>query len=1026
MATVKREHREAAALALSTGPELEDHVSRWIAGEDTAHRVWVDVAQALADTEAATEARARCRAATLESLLRWAASPDRQVWCGDTDSWHALRGQDFLTGETPEELAGLLGIPVAPVAAAETSKSRPTGIDYENQLAAKKAATDFDRAVEALALGKKDSDQHQGSSIADNSSPTPSARSERGGYDQQPETASAGNVAKPHGDPLTAPGETRVTDPDAGRATTGPEHDPPEKKAREYAMLLAESARLNTLGLVDRNRLTERLRAAEAELATERARVKELAEGLRRACGGLPRPRVNLDWHLDELDKVASSQQAAPPPVDQPSEPADAGRLWGINALKYWSTRARELEQSLQTERAYKNGAKAKLEVAETKNAYLLAGLEKIRDAIPSGGTIEHHPAEIAELREERDAAQAELATEHDLLTQEAAKRSLVKAELLEAQALLMRFAGAPTAADAPWDEVEDWAKRVQPVLSEEASPNPDDAPYDQWIAANPEAKHLFDLAHGWGDGNLFAEVKAKPEFVAAALRRMRSNADHYLDELGALIDDQDYSEIFHHIGHIEFDVKSMDRLARAHARVLRGEPAPTDAERAVEAMTDPAHLRSEYAKVERLWKQATVEREHLREAALLLRAEGTTTSDPQRHRDWIRRDTERAVANFAEAANLYTPKPGECICWKCLAGKNVAMMVLCPTCGNKRCPKASDHEFRCSDSNATDQVGVREDWIPSVGDDVGYPGVMITRYTVLEVDGNRIKIDNHKGSEDLWVTIAEVAPFQKSSGRGDADSGTQSELGDPTVTGDVSPVVTGTGSLRAEKHAEFEQLAAKVGAPEVTVLATTAELWENVRCPDCRFIGTFGEPHACEPLPQNSGADASAPVAQTISPAEPVTNGDAPEAQGSAGAGVEGELKHHCVERPDREVVYCEACDAQYDAEMHKPATRAEFVAAGSDNPGSPKNYCPKCDKCMVPLNGYCNCGERLAEEPEEHRERYQPAKSPLPGDLGPVDAFWAELIRALRHVNLNSTDQFAHLLARVADQLERGKEKR
>lgn len=46
----------------------------------------------------------------IDALMRWAASPDRQVWCGDTDSWYALRGQDLLSGETPRELAALLGI----------------------------------------------------------------------------------------------------------------------------------------------------------------------------------------------------------------------------------------------------------------------------------------------------------------------------------------------------------------------------------------------------------------------------------------------------------------------------------------------------------------------------------------------------------------------------------------------------------------------------------------------------------------------------------------------------------------------------------------------------------------------------------------------------------------------------------------------------------------------------------------------------------------------------------------------------
>ena len=32
--------------------------------------------------------------------------------------------------------------------------------------------------------------------------------------------------------------------------------------------------------------------------------------------------------------------------------------------------------------------------------------------------------------------------------------------------------------------------------------------------------------------------------------------------------------------------------------------------------------------------------------------------------------------------------------------------MVVCPTCGNKRCPKAEWHEYECSGSNEVGQVG--------------------------------------------------------------------------------------------------------------------------------------------------------------------------------------------------------------------------------------------------------------------------------------------------------------------------------
>jgi len=32
--------------------------------------------------------------------------------------------------------------------------------------------------------------------------------------------------------------------------------------------------------------------------------------------------------------------------------------------------------------------------------------------------------------------------------------------------------------------------------------------------------------------------------------------------------------------------------------------------------------------------------------------------------------------------------------------------MILCPECGNKRCPKASDHDLSCTDSNKPGQPG--------------------------------------------------------------------------------------------------------------------------------------------------------------------------------------------------------------------------------------------------------------------------------------------------------------------------------
>jgi len=60
--------------------------------------------------------------------------------------------------------------------------------------------------------------------------------------------------------------------------------------------------------------------------------------------------------------------------------------------------------------------------------------------------------------------------------------------------------------------------------------------------------------------------------------------------------------------------------------------------------------------------------------------------------------------------ADLY---PG-CPCYRCdsptwttgLSGFAFARMTLCPTCGNKRCPGAVDHDNQCSGSNEPGQPG--------------------------------------------------------------------------------------------------------------------------------------------------------------------------------------------------------------------------------------------------------------------------------------------------------------------------------
>jgi len=53
------------------------------------------------------------------------------------------------------------------------------------------------------------------------------------------------------------------------------------------------------------------------------------------------------------------------------------------------------------------------------------------------------------------------------------------------------------------------------------------------------------------------------------------------------------------------------------------------------------------------------------------------------------------------------------CWCHRCNQNKKVngipfsmTRMILCPDCGSKRCPKATDHRLACTDSNEPGQQG--------------------------------------------------------------------------------------------------------------------------------------------------------------------------------------------------------------------------------------------------------------------------------------------------------------------------------
>lgn len=52
---------------------------------------------------------------------------------------------------------------------------------------------------------------------------------------------------------------------------------------------------------------------------------------------------------------------------------------------------------------------------------------------------------------------------------------------------------------------------------------------------------------------------------------------------------------------------------------------------------------------------------------------------------------------------------PDEYDCHRCMQELGIPLrikMILCPICGNKRCPKASDHRLDCTGSNEPEQPG--------------------------------------------------------------------------------------------------------------------------------------------------------------------------------------------------------------------------------------------------------------------------------------------------------------------------------
>lgn len=424
----------------------------------------------------------------------------------------------------------------------------------------------------------------------------------------------------------------------------------------------------------------------------------------------------------------------------------------------------RMCRHAVQLERDFLSNRVGRLEAglkeAERNRQELLTGLEKIRDAIPSGGTISHYPAEILELRTERDEAQRDNAVTHDALEllAEQYDRALsqfdawlgeqasafarnidVNRAFHQAKAKLLETMQAVKGEQAPIDEVT------------EGFPPFGCDPGDS--AALLKLREAIDAADMWPS----AFAKESGDYEAAVLFMARNHEAS--ERLGALLD-----------------------VSEKHA------------------VDEIEHLRSECAKVERLWKEATVERDGLIDFARRnyrrifdalydakcssLPDKLTIAGDMKRLLEWRAQPNAQDTSNpttdgahergdaspqrvqqaelpaqgegcpgalsqlpdsgdqaadvrgaasgqaagarlehltFREAIEKFLAcgepldvtvsplvTPSGCWCHKCNPDQAVfdTRMILCPTCGNKRCPKASDHDLGCSGSNEPGQVG--------------------------------------------------------------------------------------------------------------------------------------------------------------------------------------------------------------------------------------------------------------------------------------------------------------------------------
>lgn len=230
------------------------------------------------------------------------------------------------------------------------------------------------------------------------------------------------------------------------------------------------------------------------------------------------------------------------------------------------------------------------------------------------------------------------------------------------------------------------------------------------------------------------------------AIERIRVAMYHESDDLEFACNPAAMTEVLAHIDALTAELAASD-IAIAEYRQQRLDNAAEIARLRIESeerLQNCAALIAENEHFARCYRRSnegcqmttiTIDREVREQAAALLNPDRSPSALFHQ-----RRDCAEAIRAALSAPATTTPE--QCWCRTCRPITQADnRMVLCPDCGNKRCPKATDHRNACTGSNEPGQPGSSYPTVPATApeqpawhDAPTVPGLWVCNYGALSV----------------------------------------------------------------------------------------------------------------------------------------------------------------------------------------------------------------------------------------------------------------------------------------------------